>query len=168
MDFSKHFKIVALIEETLGSDIIVFNSSNEIQPYLEVKTDSIVKVCHFLKTHEKLYFDFLNCISAVDNGFEVNTIDIWYHLTSIVFEHSFILKLTLPREQKGENVPSISSVWKTADWHERETYDLLGVNFIGHPDLRRILLPADWEGFPLRKDYLEQEKYHGINVKYDR
>jgi NADH-quinone oxidoreductase subunit C len=60
----------------------------------------------------------------------------------------------------------VSSIWKTADWHEREAYDLVGVQFVNHPNLTRILLPADWQGHPLRKDYVEQERYHGIQVKY--
>jgi NADH-quinone oxidoreductase subunit C len=63
------------------------------------------------------------------------------------------------------SVPSLVSIWRTADWHEREAFDLVGVYFEGHPDLRRILLPEDWVGHPLRKDYVEQEKYHGIQVK---
>ena len=69
-------------------------------------------------------------------------------------------------KNKLPQVPSLVKIWKTADWHEREVYDLVGVNFKGHPDLRRILLPEDWEGHPLRKDYQEQEKYNGIKVKY--
>lgn len=168
MNFNNHQKIVTIIEDSLGHSIVTSNKSEEKQPYIEIESSSLVQVCNFLKTDKNLYFDFLNCITSVDNGLEINTIDVWYHLTSIVFEHSFILKVTLPRSTEGEHIPSVSHIWKTADWHEREAYDLTGVHFDGHSDLRRILLPADWEGFPLRKDYVEQDKYHGINVKYDR
>jgi NADH-quinone oxidoreductase subunit C len=78
-----------------------------------------------------------------------------------------VLKLALPRwknDTAGElpEVPSVAGVWRTADWHEREVYDMSGVNFIGHPDLRRILCPEDWEGYPLRKDYEQPLEYHGI------
>lgn len=146
----------------------MLNAENEIQPYIEVETSKLVEIAKFLKTNTNCYFDFLNCITAVDNGLDQQTLELWYHLSSIVLEHSFIIKITLNRELQGEKAPSVSSIWKTADWHEREAYDLVGIHFENHPDLRRILMPADWEGHPLRKDYQEQEKYHGINVKYDR
>ena len=71
----------------------------------------------------------------------------------------------LPNEAAPQ-VPTVSHIWKTADWHEREAFDLMGIQFSNHPDLRRILLPEDWEGHPLRQDYQAQEYYHGIQVKY--
>lgn len=64
------------------------------------------------------------------------------------------------------SLPSVTSIWRSAEWHEREAFDMMGIKFTGHPDLRRILLPRDWQGFPHRKDYEWQEKYHGIKVEY--
>jgi NADH-quinone oxidoreductase subunit C len=90
-----------------------------------------------------------------------------YHFSSITHSHRFVLKLHLPRwkgDKAGElpEVPSVVELWKGADWHEREVYDLCGVQFTGHPDLRRILLSEDWVGHPLRKDYEFPLEYHGI------
>ncbi len=136
-----------------------------IQPYLVLQVDDLSGVCMYLKRTPGLYFDFLNCITCVDNGPQAGTLDLIYHLSSLPLEHSLILKVVLPRD--GAIAPSIEALWKTADWHEREIFDLFGVHFRAHPDLRRILLPADWEGHPLRKDYVEQTHYHGLKVKSD-
>ena len=79
-----------------------------------------------------------------------------------------MLKVLVPRNtgsSKLPTVPSIAHIWRTADWHEREAFDLVGIQFTGHPDLRRILLPTDWVGHPLRTDYQEEEQYHGIKTK---
>ena len=94
-------------------------------------------------------------------------VEVVYHLSSLVHRHRLVLKVMLPRwqddvEGRLPEVPSVSDVWRTADWHEREVFDLSGVAFVGHPDLRRILLPEDWVGHPLRKDYQLPAEYHGI------
>ena len=91
--------------------------------------------------------------------------EVIYHLYSITKNLHFVIKVVLDRETPS--VPSITSIWGTANWHERETFDLFGIHFEGHPDLRRILLPANWEGFPLRKDYTTQEYFHGVKVDYE-
>ena len=124
----------------------------------------LIEVCEFLQSHEKTYFDSLSCLTGIDNGVEAGTVDVVYNLYSIPHDLHLALKVSLNRKEPTVN--SVSSVWKTADWHEREAYDLIGIKFKGHPDLRRILLPDDWEGHPLRKDYVEQEKYHDVVVKW--
>ena len=112
----------------------------------------IVEVCSYLKNQADARFDFLADICGVDRGpeeeprFEVN-----YHLFSTTYHHRLRLKVLL--NEDDVLVPTVTGVWRTANWHERETYDLFGVIFDGHPDLRRILLPDDWQGHALRKDF---------------
>lgn len=162
-------EIKELIINMFGEEIVLKEDTTSLQRSITVPNERLLEVCQFLHVQPQLYFDFLSCITAIDNGTEIGTIEVIYHLDSIPYEHSFVLKLEVPRNGEGESLPNVYSlipIWKTADWHEREAYDLVGVNFVGHPDLRRILLPADWEGHPLRKDYQEQELYHGIKVKY--
>jgi NADH-quinone oxidoreductase subunit C len=140
------------------------------QPILSVTVEKLEAVCRFLHESDQLYFDFLSCITAIDNGPVPATMEIVYNLTSIPYEHHLMLKIRFPRNVEGQplpTVPTVSHIWRTADWHEREAYDLLGIQFEGHPDLRRILLPEDWEGHPLRKDYDAQQRYHGIYVRYE-
>lgn len=115
-----------------------------------VPREAIVDVCTFLKTGEG--FDMLADLCGGDRGpeedprFEVN-----YHLFGT--KHHDRLRLKVLLSEDDAHLGSVTSLWKTADWHERETYDLVGVIFDGHPDLRRILLPSDFDGHALRKDY---------------
>ena len=117
-----------------------------------VPRDYIVEACQFLKTTLGYDFNFLADLCGFDRGpeeeprFEVN-----YHLLSTTKYHRIRLKVLLNEEDT--HVPTVTGVWRTANWHERETYDLFGVIFDGHPDLRRILLPDDWQGHALRKDF---------------
>jgi len=117
-----------------------------------VPREHIVAVCSLLKTSPESAFNFLADLCGVDRGveeeprFEVN-----YHLFSTTKYHRLRLKVVL--NEDDVHVPTVTGVWRTANWHERETYDLVGVVFDGHPDLRRILLPDDWQGHALRKDF---------------
>ncbi len=117
-----------------------------------VARENLVELCRFLKTAPGLEFNFLSDLCGVDRGaeeeprFEVN-----YHLFSTTKHHRLRLKVLL--NDDDTHVPTVTNVWRTANWHERETYDLFGVIFDGHPDLRRILLPDDWQGHALRKDF---------------
>jgi len=137
---------------------------NDSPASLMIPGNVLKEVMLFLRDDNRLFFDQLSCLTGIDNGPENGTMEVIYNLYSIPFEHHFMLKVELEREKPQIN--TISDVWKTAEWHEREAFDLLGIEFKGHPDLRRILLPDDWEGHPLRKDYTLQKYYHGIKVEY--
>ena len=151
-----------------GDDVIVSEELNQKQPALIIKADLISEVCLLLRDHPATWFDFLSCLTGVDYGVEQQKFGVVYHLSSILKNHQIVLKVILENNRAMDNLPevySVSSVWKSAEWHERETFDLLGIFFKNHPDLRRILLPDDWEGFPLRKDYQEATHYHQIKIK---
>lgn len=156
------------LNEHFGPEAFPANTQNP-QPYLTVPAGRLVELCQFLRDDERLFFDLLACITAIDNGPAANTIDVLYNLTSIPYEHNLMLKVVVARHETAvaglPALPSVASVWRTADWHEREAFDLVGVAFTGHPDLRRILLPTDWVGHPLRTDYQEAEQYHGIKTQ---
>lgn len=163
MDFSKTKNIAEFINKSLTIKTEVNNNKQEqiiFQPeYLLTIIDCLMKA-------ENYYFDHLNSIVALDNGMEAGTIDMVYILSSITQGISIQLKTTLSRDLSEAKIDSISSLFQTANWHEREIFDLFGVKFNNHPDPRRILLPADWVGHPLRKDYEEVETYHHIKIKY--
>lgn len=131
---------------------------------LIVPNQLLVAVMSFLHTHEQLYFDMLSCMTGLDNGPEAGNMEVIYNLYSIPFDLHLMVKVVLDREKP--QIDSLVEIWKTADWQEREVYDMYGIHFNNHPDLRRILMPADWEGFPLRKDYKEQTYYRGMKVEY--
>jgi NADH-quinone oxidoreductase subunit C len=168
--------VVALLEQQFG-DRFKSKKLDALDPFVVVEPAGLLEVCRFLRDDGRLRFDLLNCISGVDYlepdakkapkaGFEPH-VEVVYHLSSFAHKHRFVLKLLLPRwkgDKPGElpEVPSVTGLWRTADWHEREVYDLCGVRFIGHPELTRILLADDWVGHPLRKDYEFPLEYHGI------
>jgi NADH-quinone oxidoreductase subunit C len=158
-------------------DKISGHNLEALDPWVEISPDGIVEVCRYLKTDPQLRFDMLSDLTVVDY-FEPDAkkaakvtwqphLEVVYHLWSVPNKVSLVLKVILPRwkDEKPGNipeVPTVSGVWRTADWHEREAYDLCGVRFVGHPNLRRILCPEDWVGHPLRKDYEMPLEYHGI------
>ena len=113
---------------------------------LMLPAEDIQDGCLFLK--QDLGFDYLMCLSSVDYK---DRFALVYHLYSFKSGDKLCLKVILGRDNPA--IKSITNIWPAADWQEREAYDMMGINFIGHPDLRRILLPDDWLGYPLRKDY---------------
>lgn len=118
---------------------------------LIVERDCIGDIARFLKENEELDFNFLSDLCGVDRVQTDDVFEVVYHLYSIQKNHRLRIKVSVPSDESC--IPTVTGVWKTADWHERETYDMFGIKFVGHPDLRKILTPEDFEGHPLRKDY---------------
>ncbi len=129
-------------------------------PAILVPAESILAVCEKLKVADGLNFDCLSNLTAVDRK---DKFEVVYHLFSYQKRHQVTLKVVLPREDTA-HVSTVETIWPVANWLEREVYDLFGIRFDGHSDLRRIMLPDDWVGHPLRKDYKEAEDYHGIST----
>jgi NADH-quinone oxidoreductase subunit C len=147
-------------------------------PWLQVLPERLLDVCQCLRDDPQLAFDALDNLCGVDyletNPKKKDPVDphleVVYHLRSYRHRQAITLKVLLPRWEQGETgrlprVPSVSSLWAIAEWHEREAFDLVGIEFTGHPNLRRILCPEDWTGHPLRKDYEFPLEYHGIRGK---
>jgi NADH-quinone oxidoreductase subunit C len=119
-------------------------------PVLYVKKDSITGVLSFMKTEQGLEYDFLADLTAVDESPAEIRFEMIYNLFSTVSKARIRVKV---RVREGEEVPTIVPIWAGANWAEREVWDMFGIKFTGHPDLRRILMVEQWEGHPLRKDY---------------
>jgi len=156
-------EIAEKLRAQFGEHILAFDDK-AIDPVVKVAPSAVREICQFLKTDPDLYFDMCHDLAAFDLG-AGKDLGVIYHLFSFRHKHWCTVKTEVPREDG--HVPSVALLWRTADWHEREAYDLFGITFAGHPDPRRVLCPDDWEGWPLRKDYVVQEYYHGIRVPYD-
>lgn len=169
-------EIIAVLQDKFGAKVAAKTDAG-FDPFVSVEPENMLDVCRFLRDDPRLSFDILCNISGVDYlepdpkkvakaGFEPH-LEVVYHLQSFTHKHRFTVKVLLPR-WKGDkpgalpDVPSVTDLWGVANWHEREVYDLCGVNFTGHPELHRILLSEDWVGYPLRKDYEFPLEYHGI------
>jgi NADH-quinone oxidoreductase subunit C len=147
-------QIAKIIEEKFAGQVLgTMTYAGQVSVML--KKEMIKDVCLFLRDEPSLKMDHLSDLTAVDYsrypGDTGPRFEVVYNMISLVHRHRIRLKVRVPEEDP--RVDSVTSVWHTANWHERETYDLMGVQFDGHPDLRRILLPEDWEGHPLRKEY---------------
>lgn len=119
----------------------------------------VAELARFLRDDPQLRFDFLQNLTAVDWP-QRGVLEVVYHLFSYRHRHGICVKTEVPRA--APHLPSVAAVWPTADWLEREQFDLLGVIFEGHPDLRRLLMPDDWVGHPMRKDFQEPRWYRGM------
>jgi NADH-quinone oxidoreductase subunit C len=154
-------EIISKIKSLVG-DSVLSEVSDGLHPHICIKPEKLLDAAKLLKNDSSLRFDQLRCITGVDWP-EKNSIEVAYDLVSITLGHSFCVKVMLDRN--APKVMSVGSIWPTAIWHERECFDLLGVVFEEHSDLRRILLPEDWPGgYPLRKDYVDIVEYHGLKL----
>jgi NADH-quinone oxidoreductase subunit C len=157
--------ISEMISAQVGADAVTSSQLQVPQPVLHIAPAYLPAVCTLLRDDSALYFDYLECLSGVDEGPEANSIGVVYHIRSITRGHRLVLKCFVQRGSQP-TLPSIAHIWRSADWHEREAFDLLGITFTGHPDMRRILMPEDWVGHPLRKDYVNPEFYHDFKTAY--
>ncbi len=160
-------EICTLLKAEFG-DAIEDTVLEGAHPYAVVSAGRWPDVARFLRDDPRLSLNLLNCVSSVDLLAE-NKLACVYDMCAIAaddvtrliaWRHSFAVRVVTERDTPV--IPSVSSVWPAANWHEREAYDMMGIRFENHPDLERILCPEDWEGHPLRKDYAFPVEYHGI------
>jgi NADH-quinone oxidoreductase subunit C len=150
--------ILQRVKSKFGDRILEI-SEKKPDPFAVVDPKAIVEICRFAKDDPELAMDCLSNETGVDYK---DRIEVVYHLFSYQKRHGTVLKIKLPRE--NPSVETLENVWKSANWMEREIFDLIGVTFEGHSDMRRILMPEDWIGHPQRKDFVEPLEYHGIST----
>lgn len=151
-------EIGALLLERFGKDKVLEVHQDDRHGHVRVSRDAWVEIATFLRDDARTRFEMCHDLTAVD---WIDDFEVVIHCCSLSKRHWICLK-TRTASRDDATCPSLVGVWPTCDWHERETWDLMGVRFVGHPDLRRILLPEDWEGHPLRKDEGNPLEYHGI------
>jgi NADH-quinone oxidoreductase subunit C len=138
-----------LKNEFTSIDFEVSDFRNELT--LKLPKENIVEICSFIKTDSELEFVYCEDITAVDWAKRTNRFTVVYHIYS--FKNNFRIRLKADVDESDCNIDSVSSVWKAANWQERETYDMYGIKFNNHPDLRRMYMPEEFEYHPLRKDF---------------
>lgn len=154
-------EIFDYLKERFGDEVVGYSGDKLGQPWITVHSESVQRIARLLRDDEKLRFNTLICLSGVHYPNE-EELGVTYHLHSTTIGHTLVIKVRVP--VATPEVPSVEAIWKTADWHEREAWDMFGIVFEGHPDHRRILCPDEWEGHPLRKDYVQQEFYLGVTT----
>ena len=132
-------------------------------PTFLASREEILDVCRWLRDNPEFDMAFLSYVSAIDWP---DRLEVVYHVASLARAHALTLKVPVPRDDAW--MPSVTGLWRGADWHEREAYDLFGIVFEGHPNLRRIMMSADWKGHPLRKDYVYEDPQWLVDVASQR
>ena len=170
-------EIYNLLKEKFGDSILEMVSDIPTEPIISVDPMKINEVSEFLRDADELQFDSLMNLSGVDDNnaeritnedetvtTQGGTLSVYYHLDSTILKHKIAIKTSTNRD--NPEVESVTPVWGAANWHEREAYDMYGFKFLNHPEMGRILMPYDWDGFPLRKDYENPEFYEGMKIPY--
>ncbi|WP_166243546.1 NADH-quinone oxidoreductase subunit C [Paenibacillus turpanensis] len=144
-------RFVELVKQHIAEDAVESAHINELDrhlPYIIIKNEHWSKTARFLKSNDELQLNYLRNVSGVDMETHLEVV---YHFLSLTHKHEFCVKVKTDRDQPS--ISSVTPIWATANWNEREIYDLLGIDFPEHPDLRRIMMSDEWVGHPLRKDY---------------
>ncbi len=157
-------EILQILKDNFPESNLELKNDQPTEAILIASPLEIDKISLFLRDSSELLFDSLMNLSGVDDP-KASLLSVYYHLESTKLKHKITIKVSTDRNKP--EVSTVTEVWKGADWHEREAYDLFGIIFLNHPDLRRILMPYDWDaGYPLRKDYENPEFYQGMKVPY--
>jgi len=149
-----------ILKDKFGESVEIVDNAN----FVKVNTLNWHEIATFLKEDGQLKFDYLMCISSYDKGDKVKY-GVAYNFKSTSLNHYLEIRIEVSDE---ESIASVTDLWGSADWHEREAYDMMGIKFDNHPNFKRILLPEDWPGYPLRKDFKTPDYYKGMPVPKDK
>ncbi len=156
-------EIVARVKDKFFSEVVTVSEFRD-QVSVSVKRERLLDICRFLHDDPETHMDYLADLCGIDYPDRKFRFEVVYNLFSMKHRHRLLIKALIPEDDP--TVESVVPVWNGANWHEREACDMYGIVFNGHPDLRRILMPEDWEGYPLRKDYPlkgpEDREYKGF------
>ncbi len=153
-----NLKVAELLEAKFPGSIVQLEEPSD--QFIQLNPDQWQNIAKYLLETPDLLFDSLQCITGVD--LDEETLESRYNLHSMTHFHKIEVRISTSKDDP--KIPSVETIWRIADWFEREVYDMYGIIFEGHRDLRRMLLPEDWEGWPLRKDYETPQEYHGMVV----
>lgn len=139
------------IQQIVSSWSELLEFSEEASEFLNVTVpkELLFETCAKLRKHQDLDFDYMFCLTGIDYGEKLGVI---YHLESIEKQHSIVVKVTTDNREEPK-LDSVNQIWRTAEFHEMEVFDFFGITFQNHPNMKRLFLPPEWDGFPLRKDY---------------
>ena len=158
MDLMKDYKLKVMTNEALQNLIsswipeLEFTEEGSQFLNITVQKEQLHQLMTKLRNNNETNFDYLFCLSGVDWGTELGVV---YHLESTTHRHIIVVKVTT-EDRENPTLDTVSNIWETAEFHEMEVFDFFGIKFNNHPNLKRIFLTPDWEGYPLRKDYEDE------------